>query len=74
MTGVRAYMSGKIKVRGDLMLAQKLEEIFNKTGGQEVSIFITVLGRYNFCAPSNAGSIHLTKLCTPESSRVSEAK
>jgi hypothetical protein len=47
-------MSGKIKVRGDLMLAQKLEEIFNKTGGQEVSIFITVLGRDNFCAPSNA--------------------
>ncbi|CAO3659943.1 unnamed protein product [Umbelopsis ramanniana] len=35
LTGVRAYMSGKIKVRGDLMLAQKLEEIFNKTGGQE---------------------------------------
>ncbi|KAH8548709.1 hypothetical protein BGW37DRAFT_506055 [Umbelopsis sp. PMI_123] len=35
MTGVRAYMSGKIKVRGDLMLAQRLEEIFNKTGGQE---------------------------------------
>ncbi|KAJ2961368.1 hypothetical protein NQZ79_g3343 [Umbelopsis isabellina] len=35
MTGVRAYMSGKLKVRGDLMLAQKLEEVFNKTGGQE---------------------------------------
>ncbi|KAI8580906.1 hypothetical protein K450DRAFT_299148 [Umbelopsis ramanniana AG] len=35
LTGVRAYMSGKIKVRGDLMLAQKLEEVFNKTGGQE---------------------------------------
>jgi hypothetical protein len=36
MTGVRAYMSGKLKVRGDLMLAQKLEDVFNKTGGQEV--------------------------------------
>ncbi|CAO3678413.1 unnamed protein product [Umbelopsis vinacea] len=35
MTGVRAYMSGKLKVRGDLMLAQRLEEVFNKTGGQE---------------------------------------
>ncbi|KAG2177303.1 hypothetical protein INT43_007960 [Umbelopsis isabellina] len=35
MTGVRAYMSGKLKVRGDLMLAQKLEDVFNKTGGQE---------------------------------------
>lgn len=44
MTGVRAYMSGKLKVRGDLMLAQRLEEVFNKTGGQEVSIFMTVMG------------------------------
>jgi hypothetical protein len=44
MTGVRAYMSGKLKVRGDLMLAQRLEEVFNKTGGQEVSIFMTVFG------------------------------
>lgn len=77
LTGVRAYMSGKIKVRGDLMLAQKLEEIFNKTGGQEVSIFITVLGRYNFCAPSNARLFfHPSKrnLSTPESLRVFEAK
>jgi undecaprenyl pyrophosphate phosphatase UppP len=44
MTGVRAYMSGKLKVRGDLMLAQRLEEVFNKTGGQEVNIYVMILG------------------------------
>lgn len=29
-------MTGKIKVKGDLFLAQKLEEIFEKLGGREV--------------------------------------
>lgn len=36
MTGVRAYMTGKIKVKGDLLLAQRLEEVFEKLGGREV--------------------------------------
>lgn len=36
MTGVKAYMTGKIKVKGDLLLAQRLEEIFEKLGGREV--------------------------------------
>lgn len=36
MTGVKAYMTGKIKVRGDLILAQRLEEVFEKAGGREV--------------------------------------
>ncbi|KAI7857569.1 hypothetical protein BDC45DRAFT_435334 [Circinella umbellata] len=35
MTGVKAYMTGKIKVRGDLMLAQRLEEVFEKAGGRK---------------------------------------
>lgn len=38
MTGVKAYMTGKIKVRGDLILAQKLEDIFEKAGGRDVSL------------------------------------
>ena len=38
MTGVKAYMTGKIKVRGDLILAQKLEDIFEKAGGRDVSV------------------------------------
>ncbi|PHZ07352.1 uncharacterized protein RHIMIDRAFT_209408 [Rhizopus microsporus ATCC 52813] len=38
MTGVKAYMAGRIKVRGDLVLAQKLEEVFEKAGGREVHI------------------------------------
>ena len=29
-------MAGRIKVRGDLVLAQKLEEVFEKAGGREV--------------------------------------
>lgn len=37
MTGVKAYMTGKIKVKGDLLLAQRLEEIFEKLGGREVT-------------------------------------
>ncbi|KAI9321707.1 SCP2 sterol-binding domain-containing protein [Dichotomocladium elegans] len=36
MTGVKAYMTGKIKVRGDLMLAQRLEEVFEMAGGRKV--------------------------------------
>lgn len=44
MTGVRAYMTGKIKVRGDLILAQRLEEVFEKAGGRQVSrIFVGYL-------------------------------
>ncbi|OZJ02512.1 hypothetical protein BZG36_04254 [Bifiguratus adelaidae] len=35
LTGFRAYMTGKLKVKGDLMLAQKLEEFFRKMGGVE---------------------------------------
>lgn len=50
MTGVRAYMSGKLKVRGDLMLAQRLEEVFNKTGGQEVNIYVMILGTMSAAA------------------------
>ncbi|KAI8080486.1 hypothetical protein BDF21DRAFT_339482 [Thamnidium elegans] len=38
MTGVKAYMTGKIKVKGDLLLAQRLEEIFEKLGGRERAI------------------------------------
>jgi putative sterol carrier protein len=38
MTGVKAYMTGKIKVKGDLLLAQRLEEVFEKLGGREVRI------------------------------------
>ncbi|KAI8990099.1 hypothetical protein BDB01DRAFT_848190 [Pilobolus umbonatus] len=38
MNGVRAYMTGKIKVKGDLMLAQRLEEVFQKLGGKERAI------------------------------------
>ncbi|KAI8886273.1 hypothetical protein K501DRAFT_244540 [Backusella circina FSU 941] len=35
LTGVKAYMVGRIKVRGDLLLAQKLEEVFEKAGGRD---------------------------------------
>ncbi|KAI8145927.1 hypothetical protein BJV82DRAFT_666483 [Fennellomyces sp. T-0311] len=38
MTGVKAYMTGKIKVRGDLMLAQRLEEVFEKADGRKRAI------------------------------------
>ncbi|KAL1932607.1 hypothetical protein VTP01DRAFT_8285 [Rhizomucor pusillus] len=52
MTGIKAYMSGKIKVRGDLMLAQRLEEVFDKANGRERAMeFI----RNNEQALSNAG-------------------
>ncbi|KAG0749786.1 hypothetical protein G6F57_005821 [Rhizopus arrhizus] len=35
LTGIKAYMTGRIKVKGDLLLAQKLEEVFEKMGGRE---------------------------------------
>ncbi|KAI8070609.1 uncharacterized protein B0P05DRAFT_550369 [Gilbertella persicaria] len=35
LTGVKAYMVGRIKVQGDLVLAQKLEEVFEKAGGRD---------------------------------------
>ncbi|KAG1036207.1 hypothetical protein G6F43_013090 [Rhizopus delemar] len=38
MTGVKAYVAGRIKVRGDLVLAQRLEEVFEKAGGRERAI------------------------------------
>lgn len=40
MTGVKAYMTGKIKVKGDLLLAQRLEGVFEALGGREVSHFL----------------------------------
>lgn len=40
MTGVKAYMTGKIKVKGDLLLAQRLEGVFESLGGREVSYFL----------------------------------
>ncbi|KAI9272613.1 hypothetical protein BY458DRAFT_508770 [Sporodiniella umbellata] len=38
LTGVKAYVAGKIKVRGDLILAQKLEQVFEKAGGRDRAI------------------------------------
>lgn len=38
LTGVKAYMVGRIKVRGDLVLAQRLEEVFERAGGRDVSL------------------------------------
>ncbi|CDH54307.1 hypothetical protein RO3G_13053 [Lichtheimia corymbifera JMRC:FSU:9682] len=35
MTGVKAYMTGRIKVRGDLLLAQQLEQVFEKANGRK---------------------------------------
>ncbi|KAL9552857.1 hypothetical protein MBANPS3_003582 [Mucor bainieri] len=35
LTGVKAYMVGRIKVRGDLVLAQRLEEVFERAGGRD---------------------------------------
>lgn len=32
-------MVGRIKVRGDLVLAQRLEEVFEKAGGKDVKLF-----------------------------------
>ena len=36
LTGVKAYVARRIKVRGDLVLAQRLEQLFEKAGGREV--------------------------------------
>ena len=33
--GVKAYVSGKVKILGDLQLALDLEQVFFKTGGVE---------------------------------------
>ncbi|KAI8139930.1 hypothetical protein BJV82DRAFT_521218 [Fennellomyces sp. T-0311] len=38
LTGVKAYMARRIKVRGDLVLAQRLEQLFEKAGGRERAI------------------------------------
>ncbi|KAI9307088.1 hypothetical protein BJ944DRAFT_151114, partial [Cunninghamella echinulata] len=35
VTGVKAFMSGKIKVKGDLLLAQRLEAIIEQLGARE---------------------------------------
>ncbi|KAI9491310.1 hypothetical protein BDB00DRAFT_767392 [Zychaea mexicana] len=35
LTGVKAYTARRIKVRGDLVLAQRLEKLFEKAGGRE---------------------------------------
>ncbi|KAJ3327027.1 hypothetical protein HDU76_012421 [Blyttiomyces sp. JEL0837] len=35
LSGVKAYVSGRVKVVGDLQVALQLEEVFNKTGGVE---------------------------------------
>jgi putative sterol carrier protein len=35
-------MTGRIKVKGDLLLAQKLEEVFEKMGGREVCTHLSV--------------------------------
>lgn len=34
--GLKAYMTGKIKIRGDLLLAQQLEQVFEKANGRKV--------------------------------------
>lgn len=36
MTGIKAYMTGKIKIKGDLLLAQQLEQVFEKANGRKV--------------------------------------
>ena len=40
LTGVKAYVARRIKVRGDLVLAQRLEKLFEKAGGREVYYFL----------------------------------
>ncbi|CDS11298.1 hypothetical protein LRAMOSA03561 [Lichtheimia ramosa] len=35
MTGIKAYMTGKIKIKGDLLLAQQLEQVFEKANGRK---------------------------------------
>ncbi|CAO3699355.1 unnamed protein product [Rhizopus stolonifer] len=38
LTGMKAYVAGRIKIRGDLVMAQKLEQVFEKAGGRERAI------------------------------------
>jgi putative sterol carrier protein len=38
VTGIKAFMTGKVKVKGDLLLAQRLEEAVEKMGAREVGI------------------------------------
>ncbi|KAI8907589.1 hypothetical protein BC831DRAFT_494650 [Entophlyctis helioformis] len=35
LPGLKAFTEGRVKIAGDLMLAQQLEEVFYKTGGLE---------------------------------------
>ncbi|KAI8059116.1 hypothetical protein BC940DRAFT_248145 [Gongronella butleri] len=35
LTGIKAYVNRRIKIRGDLVLAQSLENLFEKSGGRE---------------------------------------
>ena len=39
MTGLKAYMTGRIKIRGDLLLAQQLEQVFEKADGRKVRCY-----------------------------------
>lgn len=36
LTGIKAYMARRIKVHGDLVMAQRLEQFFEKAEGREV--------------------------------------
>ncbi|KAI8088711.1 uncharacterized protein BX664DRAFT_296019 [Halteromyces radiatus] len=38
VTGIKAFMTGKVKVKGDLLLAQRLEEAVEKMGARELAI------------------------------------
>ncbi|ORZ25628.1 hypothetical protein BCR42DRAFT_314700 [Absidia repens] len=38
VTGIKAFMTGKVKVKGDLLLAQRLEAAVEKLGAREVSL------------------------------------
>ncbi|ORZ02872.1 hypothetical protein BCR43DRAFT_26603 [Syncephalastrum racemosum] len=38
LTGIKAYTARRIRVRGNLELAQSLEQVFVKTGGRERAI------------------------------------
>ncbi|CAO3597088.1 unnamed protein product [Absidia cylindrospora] len=35
LTGIKGYVSRRIKIKGDLVLAQKLNILFDKAGGRE---------------------------------------
>lgn len=38
LTGVKGYISGKLKIKGNLLIAQQLEGVFNRAGGQEKAV------------------------------------